>query len=46
MIPLRRHACPEDDTQNIAQYASIVATFRFIGSHANTAFSNVATSIQ
>jgi len=54
MIPLLRRLWSNDQGQDIAEYAVmlavilvlVVGTVRLIGSNANTAFSNVASSIQ
>ena len=54
MIPFLHSVWVEDDAQDIAEYAVmlaailvlVVGTIRLIGQHANTAFSNVASSLQ
>lgn len=54
MLKLMRRLWSEDAGQDIAEYAVmlavilvlVVGTVRLIGSNANTAFSNVASSIQ
>jgi Flp pilus assembly pilin Flp len=54
MISLLRRLYSEDEGQDIAEYAVmlavilviVVGTLRLIGSNANTAFSTVASSIQ
>lgn len=54
MKPLLRSLWIEDEGQDIAEYAVmlavilvlVVGTVRLIGSSANTAFSNVASSLQ
>ena len=54
MSKLMRRLWSEDEGQDIAEYAVmlavilvlVVGTVRLIGSNANTAFSNVASSIQ
>jgi Flp pilus assembly pilin Flp len=54
MFKLMRRLWSEDAGQDIAEYAVmlavilvlVVGTVRLIGSNANTAFSNVASSIQ
>jgi Flp pilus assembly pilin Flp len=54
MVQLLRRAWQEEQGQDIAEYAVmlavilvlVVGTIRLIGSNANTAFSNVASSIQ
>jgi Flp pilus assembly pilin Flp len=54
MIDSLRKACREDDGQDIAEYAVmlavilvlVVGTIRLVGSNANTAFSNAASAIQ
>ncbi|PYX81762.1 MAG: Flp family type IVb pilin [Acidobacteria bacterium] len=52
MTPLLRRAWLEDEAQDIAEYGVMLAmiviivigAIQLIGSHANTAFSNVASS--
>jgi len=54
MIDSLRKACREEEGQDIAEYAVmlavilvlVVGTIRLIGSNANTVFSNAASSIQ
>jgi pilus assembly protein Flp/PilA len=54
MTVLLRRLCTEDEGQDIAEYAVmlavilvvVVGTIQLIGSNANTVFSNVASSIQ
>jgi Flp pilus assembly pilin Flp len=54
MIGLLRKACLEEDGQDIAEYAVmlavilvlVVGTIRLIGSNANNVFSQAASSIQ
>jgi Flp pilus assembly pilin Flp len=54
MISLLRRAWLDDDAQDIAEYAVMLATIlmvvigtlRLVGSNANIAFSTVASSIQ
>jgi Flp pilus assembly pilin Flp len=54
MIALLHRVWLEDEGQDIAEYAVMLATIliivigtiRLIGQHANTAFSNVASSLQ
>lgn len=54
MADLLRRLWSEDEGQDIAEYAVMVAviliivvgTIRLIGTHSNTVFSNVASSIQ
>jgi Flp pilus assembly pilin Flp len=54
MFALLRELCLEDKAQDIAEYAVmlavilvlVVGTVRLIGSNANNAFSQVASSIQ
>ena len=54
MTPLLRNLWVEEEGQDIAEYAVmlavilvlVVGTVRLIGSSANTAFSNVASSLQ
>ncbi len=54
MVALLQRACLDDDGQDIAEYAVMVAvilivvvgTIRLIGSNSNTVFSNVASSVQ
>ena len=54
MAELIRRIWSEDDGQDIAEYAVmlavilvlVVGTVRLIGTNANTAFSNVASSLQ
>ncbi len=54
MMELIKRLCCEDEGQDIAEYAVmlavilviVVGTVRLIGSQANTVFSNVASSIQ
>jgi len=54
MIPFMYRAWLEDEAQDIAEYAVMVAvilvivvgTLRLVGSNANTAFSAVASSVQ
>jgi Flp pilus assembly pilin Flp len=54
MTPLLRNLWIEEEGQDIAEYAVmlavilvlVVGTVRLIGSSANTAFSNVASSLQ
>jgi len=54
MMPLLRKLWIKDDGQDIAEYAVmlavilvlVVGTIRLVGSNANNAFSNVASSLQ
>jgi Flp pilus assembly pilin Flp len=54
MFDLFLNACHDDEAQDIAEYAVmlavilvlVVGTIRLVGSNANTAFSSVASSIQ
>lgn len=54
MVTLFRHLWRDEDGQDIAEYAVmlavilviVVGTIQLIGSNANTAFSQVASSIQ
>ncbi len=54
MMELIKRLCREDEGQDIAEYAVmlavilviVVGTVRLIGSKSNTVFSNVASSIQ
>ncbi len=54
MLELLRHVWTEDEGQDIAEYAVmlavilviVVGTIRLIGSNANNVFSNVASSLQ
>jgi Flp pilus assembly pilin Flp len=54
MLNLMRRLCSDDQGQDIAEYAVmlavilvlVVGTIRLIGSNANNAFSNVASTIQ
>lgn len=53
MIHFLRHICSDDEGQDIAEYAVMLAvilvlvigTVRLIGGNANNAFSNVASSL-
>ncbi len=53
MIKFLRHICSDEQGQDIAEYAVMLAvilvlvigTVRLIGSNANTAFSSVASSL-
>jgi Flp pilus assembly pilin Flp len=54
MFTLLRHLARNDDGQDIAEYAVMVAailiivigTIRLVGTNANTVFSNVASAVQ
>ncbi|HKF06263.1 MAG TPA: hypothetical protein VKB49_28355 [Candidatus Sulfotelmatobacter sp.] len=54
MIPILRKLLRDDEGQDIAEYAVmlavilvlVVGTVRLVGSNANNAFSNVASSLQ
>ena len=54
MMPKLRKLLYDDEGQDIAEYAVmlavilviVVGTIRLVGSHANTVFSNAASSIQ
>jgi Flp pilus assembly pilin Flp len=54
MLDLLWNACRDDEGQDIAEYAVmlavilvlVVGTIRLVGSNANTAFSSAASSIQ
>ena len=54
MVQFCRHICSDEQGQDIAEYAVmlavilvlVVGTIRLIGSNANTVFSNVGSAVQ
>jgi Flp pilus assembly pilin Flp len=54
MLPILRRLCANDEGQDIAEYAVmlavilvlVVGTIRLVGSNANNAFSSVSSSLQ